>query len=88
MTLKINGSTTEKAGLHMFTKYHEAVMAIDVENLTKLVNREWMSTRPELESHNMGPHANVVNHISRGCGKYLLRKLLRKFPTNDHYVKI
>jgi hypothetical protein len=38
-----NGSMTEKAGLHMYTKYHEAVMllkfsitvlTIDVEHLT------------------------------------------------------
>jgi hypothetical protein len=73
-----NGSKTEKAGLHMYTKYHEAVMllkfsttvlTIDVENLTWLVNRKRMSIRPEMESHNMGPHVNAVNHISRSCGK-------------------
>jgi hypothetical protein len=61
----------------MYTKYHEAVncylnilaLTIDVENLTKSVNRKWMSNRPEMECHNMGPHVNAVNHKSRGCGK-------------------
>jgi hypothetical protein len=56
----------------MFTKYHEAVncflnflpLTIDVENLTKSVNRKWMSNRPEMESNNMGPHVNAVNHIA------------------------
>jgi hypothetical protein len=71
-----NGSKTEKAVLHMYTKYHEAVkcysnflpLTIDVENLTKSVNRKWISNRPEMVSHNMGPYVNAVNHISRGCG--------------------
>jgi hypothetical protein len=58
-----------KARLRMCTKYHEAVycylnllsLTIDVENLIKSVNRKWMSNRPEMESHKMGPHVNAVN---------------------------
>jgi hypothetical protein len=63
MNIVKNGSKTEKAGLQMYKKYHEAVncylnflpLTINVQNLTKLANRKWMSHRPELKSHGMGP---------------------------------
>jgi hypothetical protein len=41
---------TEKAGLHLYTKYHEAVMlrmAINVEHLTEWVNQKMIHT-PEI----------------------------------------
>jgi hypothetical protein len=38
---------------------------INVENLTKLANRKWMSDRPEIEPHGMG----AVCQISRCCDK-------------------
>jgi hypothetical protein len=61
----------------MYTKYHEAVncylnflpLTINVENLTKLANRKWMSDRPEMKSHGMGLCVNAVYHISKGCDK-------------------
>jgi hypothetical protein len=56
-----NGSKTEKAGLHLYIKFYEAVllrkkipMTINVENLAEWVNRKWMSYTPEIESHDMG----------------------------------
>jgi hypothetical protein len=35
-------------------------MTINVENLTKPLNRKWMSDRPEINSHSMGPRVNAV----------------------------
>ena len=46
-----------------------------------------MSDKPEINSTDMGPHFQAVYQISRDCDKQLLRKLLRKFPTIDHYVE-
>jgi hypothetical protein len=46
-----NGSKAKLIGLHLHTKYHEAMMlplTINGEHLTKSVNRKWMSDRPEL----------------------------------------
>jgi hypothetical protein len=65
------------------SKYQEAVtsscwekcykkflpLTIYVENITKLVNRKWISHRPEIESHSMGPCVNAVCQILRGCDK-------------------
>jgi hypothetical protein len=44
-------------------------MNINVENLSKSVNMIWMSDRPRLKSHGMGPHVNAVCQISRDCVK-------------------
>jgi hypothetical protein len=82
--------------LMLYAKYQEAVISscweenfyehflpltINVKNLTKSVNRKWISHRPEIESHGMGPCVNAVCQILRGCDKYLLRKQLRNiFP--------
>jgi hypothetical protein len=41
----------------------------NVENLTKSVNRKWISNTPEIESHIMGPCVDVVYQISKGCDK-------------------
>jgi hypothetical protein len=76
MIILKNGSKTGKDGLHLYTKYHDAVMlrkklplTIYVENLTKSENRKWMSNRPEIEPQGMGPRVNVLCQISRGCDK-------------------
>jgi hypothetical protein len=61
-----------------------ALSVLYVENLTKSANRKWESYRPEIESHSMGPCDNAVYQISKGCDKWLLSKLLRKFPTINH----
>jgi hypothetical protein len=69
--------------LMMYAKYQETVISscwknwyeiflsltINVENLTKSVNRKWMSDRPEMESHSMGAYDNAVCLISTGCDK-------------------
>jgi hypothetical protein len=44
-------------------------LTIYVENLTKSVNRKWISNRPEIESQSMGPRINAVCQISKGCDK-------------------
>jgi hypothetical protein len=67
----------------LYAKYQKAVMSScckncyenflpltsDVENLTKLAHRKWMSDRPERKSHGMGSCADAVYQISRGCDK-------------------
>jgi hypothetical protein len=44
-----------------------------LKNLTNLTikwkNRKWMSDRPEIESHGIGPCVNAVCQTSRGCDK-------------------
>jgi hypothetical protein len=66
-----------------YAKYQEAMISncrencyenflpltTNVENLTKSVNRKWMSNRPEIESHGMGQCVNAVCQIPRGCDK-------------------
>jgi hypothetical protein len=61
----------------LYAKYQEAVISscwencyenllpliINVENLTKSINRRWMSNRPEIRSHSMG-------HVSKVYAKY------------------
>jgi hypothetical protein len=59
-------------------------LTINVENLTKLANGTWMSDRPDIKSHSMGPCVDAAYQISKGCDKQSLRKLLQKFPTIDH----
>jgi hypothetical protein len=44
-------------------------LTINVENLTKLANRKWMSDRPEIKSHGMGPCVDAVYQVSRGYDK-------------------
>jgi hypothetical protein len=69
----------------LYTKYQEAVISscwdncnenflpftINFENVTKSKNRNWMSYRPEIEPHGMGPRVNVILQISKGCDKNL-----------------
>jgi hypothetical protein len=54
-------------------------LTINVEHLTKLIKRKWMSNIPEIESHDMGLHVNDVYQMSRDCDKQLLSKPLRFF---------
>jgi hypothetical protein len=44
-------------------------LTINVETLTKWLNRKWISHIPEIKSQSMGPCANAVCKISRGCDK-------------------
>jgi hypothetical protein len=44
-------------------------LTINVENLTKSINRKWISDIPEIKSHSMGACGNAVSQISRGCDK-------------------
>jgi hypothetical protein len=44
-------------------------LTINVENLTKSVNRIRMSDRPEIKSQSTGTFVNAIYQISKGCDK-------------------
>jgi hypothetical protein len=54
-SLILQGQRQKKAGLTI-----NGPLTINVENLTKSVNRKWMSDRPEIESHSMGPYEAML----------------------------
>jgi hypothetical protein len=78
-------------GLHLYTKYLEAVivrkflpLTMNVENLAKSVNRKGMSNRPEIESQGMGSRGNVVHKYQVAVISSCLEKKIRKLPTIHH----
>jgi hypothetical protein len=72
---------TKKAGLHLYTKYHETVMLLkfsSIDDLTKSLDRWCINDRLLIDSHVMGHNVYAVYQIITSCDKKLLRKLLRK----------